>query len=122
MLPNNMKFSVGTGFAVVLALMVALTIIGLNQMAAINERLEGIVKNNNVKTELATSMRDALRDRAISMHTIVVLTDPFEQNDELQRFYSYGVNFTQARLKLDELAATGEEKDILHKVDRKSVV
>ena len=118
MLPNNMKFSVGTGFAVVLALMVALTIIGLNQMAAINERLEGIVKNNNVKTELATSMRDALRDRAISMHTIVVLTDPFEQNDELQRFYGYGINFTQARLRLDELAATGEEKDILHKVRR----
>ena len=86
MFANNMKFSVGTGFAVVLALMVALTIIGLNQMAAINKRLEGIVKNNNVKTELATSMRDSLRDRAISMHTIVVLTDPFEQNDELQRF------------------------------------
>ena len=61
---------------------------GLQQMAAINERLEGIVEGNNAKTELATIMRDSLRERAISMHAIVVLKDEFERDQELTRFYS----------------------------------
>ncbi|MDP1703985.1 MAG: MCP four helix bundle domain-containing protein, partial [Sulfurimicrobium sp.] len=87
MFARNMKFSVGAGFALVLALMIALTVVGLNQMDAINSRLERIVNQNNVKIELATTMRDALRERAISMHSIVVLHDPFTQDDELQRFY-----------------------------------
>ena len=43
MFADNVKFSLGAGFALVLALMLALTLAGLHQMSAINERLEGIV-------------------------------------------------------------------------------
>ena len=80
MFAKNTQFSLGAGFTLVLLLMFALTLVGLHQMAAINERLERIVEENNVKTELATVMRDSLRERAISMHTIVVLKDAFEQD------------------------------------------
>jgi PAS domain S-box-containing protein len=118
MFAKNMKLSVGTGFAVVLSLMIALTLLGLNQMEAINNRLVRIVKNNNVKTELATVMRDALRERTISMHTIVVLTDSFEKDAELQRFYEYGINFTKARQKLDQIASTDVERSILVQIRR----
>ena len=113
MFAKNMKIGVGTGFAIVLTLMVSLTLIGLSQMAAINNRLERIVDENNVKTELATIMRDSLRDRAISMHTIVVLDDPFELDDELQRFFEYGAHFTQARQKLDQMPLSTAEKQVL---------
>jgi len=118
MFARNMKFSVGAGFAVVLGLMVALTLIGLKQMAAINDRLERIVKDNNVKTELATVMRDSLRERALNMHTVVVLSDLFEQDEELQRFYAHGVQFTKARQSLDQMVSTAQERAILSKIQR----
>jgi PAS domain S-box-containing protein len=118
MFAKNMKFSVGTGFAVVLGLMVALTLIGLKQMAAINDRMEKIVDSNNVKMQLATVMRDSLRERAINMHTIVVLSDLFEQDDELQRFYANGVAFTKARQVLQQMVSSAEEDAILKKIER----
>ena len=111
-----MLFTLATSFAVVVGLMIALTLTGLNQMAAINDRLERIVQENNVKTELATVMRDSLRDRVISMHNIVIMKDPFEKDAELQRFYSHGIRFTNARKKLGSMPMTGPEKKILDRV------
>ncbi len=116
MFAKNTQFSLGAGFTLVLLLMFALTLVGLHQMAAINERLEGIVEGNNVKTELATVMRDSLRERAISMHTIVVLQDAFEQDSERLRFYSYGENFSVARQKLDQMGSSMEEKVVMAEI------
>ncbi|MDP2154379.1 MAG: MCP four helix bundle domain-containing protein, partial [Sulfuricella sp.] len=113
MFAKNIKFSLAAGFTLVLGLMAALALIGLHQMAAINERLEGIVEGNNAKTELATIMRDSLRERAISMHAIVVLEDAFERDHELIRFYEHGGNYAKARQKLDQMVSTKEEKLIL---------
>jgi len=122
MFARNMKFSVGAGFALVLLLMVALTVLGLNQMAAMNSRLERIVEENNVKVELATSMRDALRERAISMHTIVVLSDPFTQDDELQRFYEYGSAFTRSWLKLLQMSSSDAEEMVLEAINNLTAI
>lgn len=118
MFAKNIKFSMGTGFAVVLILMVALTLVGLKQMEAINNRMERIVSNNNVKTELASVMRESLRERTISMQTIVLLTDHFEKDAELQRFYQHGIDFAKARQKLDQTADTTEERSILAMIRR----
>ncbi|MHB8166608.1 MAG: ATP-binding protein, partial [Sulfuricella sp.] len=116
MFAKNTQFSLGAGFTLVLLLMFALTLVGLHQMAAINERLEGIVEENNVKTELATVMRDSLRERAISMLTIVVLKDPFEKDSELMRFYEYGGKYTVARMKLGQMVSSAEEKVVLAEI------
>jgi PAS domain S-box-containing protein len=118
MLSKNTTLSVGAGFALVLVLMVSLAAVGLREMAAINARLERIVNENNAKVELASIMRDSLRQRIISMHTIVIAKDPFEKDQELQRFYGYGTNFTNARQKLDQMASSPEEKAILERVRR----
>ncbi len=116
MFSKNMALSVGGGFALVLVLMISLAAVGLREMAAINGRLEHIVNENNAKVELASTMRDALRQRIISMHSILIARDPFERDEELQRFYAYGTTFTNARQKLDRMASTQEEKAILDRV------
>ena len=69
---------IGTGFVVVLALMVSLSAIGLRYVAEANQHLKDISQNNNVKIELATEMHSALRERAISMHTLPSISDPFD--------------------------------------------
>ena len=116
MFSKNTTLTIGAGFALVLALMVSLAAVGLNEMAALNSRLERIVQENNTKVELASTMRDSLRQRIISMHTIVGAKDAFEKDQELQNFYGYGTTFTNARQRLDQMASNAEEKAILHRV------
>ncbi len=116
MFAKNTALSVGAGFAVVLALMVALVAVGLTQMEAINDRLERIVDENNVKTELATVMRDSLRERAISMHNIVVLADPFAKDQEMMNFYNYGTKYARARQRLEQMVSSHQEKVVLDRI------
>ena len=113
---NGIKFGLGVGFALVLALMLSITVLGLKQMEAINNRLVAIVTVNDYKTELVTIIRDALRDRTITMHSLVLNTAPFEQNDELYDFHQHGARFAQAMLALSLSNLTPEEKTILAQV------
>lgn len=92
----NLKLSLTIGFGLMLALLLALTLLGLAQMRSINAKLETIVTVNNYKTELITIMRDALRDRTITLHSLVLNTSPFDQNDELYEFHENSVRFGQA--------------------------
>ncbi len=117
-LPSKLISTVGAGFALALLLIMALTLLGVHQLAATNAHLESIVKENSVKTRLANQMRDILRDRAISMLTIVVSGDAFEKDQEMLRFYSFGSAYQSVRLELDKLIERPEEKEVLARIDR----
>ena len=114
---NQEHFGIGVriaaGFLVVLILMVSLTAIGLRHVAETNIRLREIVENNNVKTELATAMQNALRERALSMHALSVLTDPFDKDAEVQRFNQFGGAYLAARERLEKLTLSQEERETL---------
>ena len=94
----GMGVLIGVGFIVVLSLMVALSASGLRYVADANQRLENIAQNNNVKIELATEMQSALRERALSMHALPILSDPFERDAEIQRFNAQGALYIRAAL------------------------
>ncbi|MDP2266340.1 MAG: diguanylate cyclase, partial [Thiobacillus sp.] len=96
-----------------LILMVALSAIGLRYVADANQRLKDIARNNNVKIELATEMHSALRERALSMHALPILSDPFEKDDEIQRFNIQGVQYIKARSQLERMPLNPQESDIL---------
>ena len=101
------------GFIVVLTLMVALSAIGLRYVADANQRLKDIARNNNVKIELATKMHSALRERALSMHALAILTDPFDKDEEIQRFNIQGLAYIRARDQLEHMPLSPKESDVL---------
>ncbi|MDO9636802.1 MAG: diguanylate cyclase, partial [Thiobacillus sp.] len=109
----SMGARIGIGFIVVLILMLALGATGLRYVAEANERLKNIAQNNNVKTELATQMHSALRERALSMHTLPILADPFEKDEEVQRFNSQGSTYMDARARLESMPLNPEERATL---------
>jgi diguanylate cyclase (GGDEF)-like protein len=109
----TLSLRLGAGFALVLMLMVALGVLALDRLADVNRRLDGIVHENNVKTALAHTMKDALRERSVIMHTVSLLNDPFEQNEEFLTFNDEGVAFTTARDQLQSMELSEEEKAIL---------
>jgi diguanylate cyclase (GGDEF)-like protein len=107
---------IGTGFVVVLALMVALSAIGLRYVAEANQHLKDITQNNNVKIELATEMHSALRERAISMHTLPSISDPFDKDAEIQRFNAQATRYAKARARLESMPLSPEEREILTRI------
>ena len=107
---------IGGGFVIVLALMVALGVIGLRYAAEANQRLKDIAQTNNVKIELATEMRSALRERAISMHTLPSIVDAFEKDDEIQRFNAEATRYAKARTRLESMPLSPQESEILAKI------
>jgi diguanylate cyclase (GGDEF)-like protein len=109
---------IAAGFLVVLVLMASLAVVGLRHISETNKRLKDIVENYNVKTELATSMQAALRERALSMHSLSVLTDPFEKDAEVQRFDAFGTAYVVARQRLEQLPLSKEENTILDRIRR----
>ena len=118
LLARRLIFTIGSGFALALVLIGSMAALGLKQLENSNARLEAIVHENSVKSRMANQMRDILRDRAISMLSIVVMNDPFERDQEMLRFYDYGSSYQKVRLELETLISLEEEKSVLANIDR----
>lgn len=113
---QSISLRISVGFLIVVLLMVTMTFVGLKHMAQINSQMKNIVENNNVKTELAQIMQNALHERALSMHSVAVLNDEFLQDDEFMHFNIMGTQYLNARKKLEGLVLTNNEKAILAKI------
>jgi diguanylate cyclase (GGDEF)-like protein len=112
----GMGLRIWLGFVIVLTLMVALSTIGLRYVAEANQHLKDIAQINNLKIQLATEMLSALRERALSMHTLPILADPFEKDAEIQRFNAQGNLYIQARDHLEQLPLSTKESGILEHI------
>ena len=114
---GRLTLTVAAGFALLLLLLISQTVVGLHELVENKRRLEAIVEVNNLKTRLASEMRDILRDRAISMLSIVVMSDAFEKDQEMMRFYAFGGAYQATRLKLEPMLTLPEEKAVLLRID-----
>ncbi|MHB1093049.1 ATP-binding protein [Thiobacillus sp.] len=120
MLPSPLRsllFNVGLGFTAALLLMLAVIGLGVTQMAHLNGELATVVTVNNVKTRLASHMRDTLRDRAMLMHNIVVSIDPWEKDALFMQFQEYGERYSKDRNQLVTMLDTPEEKKLMAELD-----
>jgi PAS domain S-box-containing protein len=114
---RGLLFNVGFGFAAALFLMMAVIGLGVTQMAHLNAELEHVVSVNNVKTRLASLMRDTLRDRAMLMHAIVVSIDPWEKDALFLQFQQYGERYAKSRTQLVAMLNTADEKRLMDELD-----
>jgi len=114
---RGLLFNVGFGFAAALLLMMGVIGLGVTQMANLNAELEHVVSVNNVKTRLASHMRDTLRDRAMLMHAIVVSIDPWEKDALFLQFQEYGERYAKDRTQLVAMLTTADEKRLMDELD-----
>ena len=114
---RGLLFNVGFGFCAALLLMVAVIGLGVTQMARLNTELEYVVSVNNVKSRLASQMRDTLRDRAMLMHNIVVSIDPWEKDALFMQFQEYGERYAKDRSQLVAMLSTPDEKKLMNELD-----
>jgi PAS domain S-box-containing protein len=114
---RGLLFNVGFGFSAAMLLMVAVIGLGVTQMAHLNTELANVVSVNNVKTRLASQMRDSLRDRAVLMHNIVVSIDPWEKDALFLQFQEYGERYAKDRSQLVTMLSTQGEKLLMDEID-----
>lgn len=112
----SVEIGIVLGFILTIALMLALTGLSLNHMHRADARLKNIVEKNNVKTAMAQIMQRSLRERALSMYVMGILTDDFIKDEEYQRFTSYGSEYRRAREVLAGLAISPEEKKVFSRI------
>ncbi len=120
MLPSPLRgliFNVGLGFTAALAMMLAVIGLGVSQMAELNTELDKVVTVTNVKTRLASRMRDTLRDRAVLMHNIVVTDDPWEKDALFMEFLQYGERYAKDRGQLTPMLDSEEEHILMREID-----
>jgi diguanylate cyclase (GGDEF)-like protein len=117
---RRIEFSFRTGlkvgFATVLALLLALMAVGLYSVQRMDRHLETIVKSSLGKARLANAMQIALRERAVSMHSIAAMDDPFDKDLEYLEFNTLGQKFLKSRKALEELPLNDAEKAALARV------
>jgi PAS domain S-box-containing protein len=114
---RRLLFNVGLGFTVALLLMLVVIGLGVTQMAQLNSELANVVTVNNLKTRLASRMRDTLRDRSVLMHTIVASTDPWEKNALFEQFIEYGERYIKDRNQLAGILTAPEELHLMNELD-----
>ncbi len=110
---NSTRKNLRLGFSAIVILMILLTSAGLIQHAASVKRIDSIVKNQNVKTNLITTMRTAGRERTVSMQKMLIMQDPFERDEEWMRFNAHATTFALARSNILRQNLSESESELL---------
>lgn len=106
------------GFATVLLLLCMLMAVGLYSVHQIDHHLNLIVKHSIVKANLAKMMQANIRERAISMHSIAAMDDPFDKDKEYMHFYNLGAQFVAARKAMQEQPLSTAERVVLTRLNQ----
>jgi len=111
---SNMKVGMrlGLGFALVLVLLVAVTVVGVLRMAQIQDRLDHVVSVNNVSSRMVIEMRNNVQDRLASLRVLTLMADPADMEPELKKFKDQSARYTEAQKKLSQIfAADGSDAE-----------
>lgn len=102
MTKNTSTYILLIGFGLILTLLFTSSVIGLRSMSDINNRMEAMVKNRIVRTDLLQTMRSHARERSISLHRIILIKDPFDMDEEIQNFSDQGSGWLYIREQLNK--------------------
>ena len=98
------------GFVSILLLVLISASITLYSLSHINEQVNQIVNLNSRKTEALRIMRDAMRERQVTLRNMIIHTDPFDVDQDWQNHHRSAEKFLRARDQLVALGFTPEER------------
>lgn len=111
----------GLGFAAILILLVAVTVVGIQKVNEIDATLTQITEVNAVKQRYAINFRGSVHDRAISVRDVVLSQSKADLNVRLQEIVDLAAFYAESAQKLDKMFAqdtgvTQQERQILKKI------
>ncbi len=112
------RFIIALGFVLVLALLLGVAAVGLQEMRLINRRLQDVIDQNSLRTELVFTMHYAARERALLLFSMALTQDPFSRESQFTRFNGLATEFAVARERLLAMKLSPKEKVILARQSR----
>jgi methyl-accepting chemotaxis protein len=115
------------GFGAVIVMMIAITIIGINNVNAIDKAMTVITEMNSVKQRHAINFRGSVHDRAIAIRDVVLLSERSELQNTLRDIANLETFYNDSRVPLDQLmmnGSTAKEANILDtikQIERKTM-
>jgi methyl-accepting chemotaxis protein len=115
----NLKIGtrLGLGFAIMLALLLAVLLLGLDSMAKIGDRTRDIVDNTNVKTAAANTMVDNIRNIAPAIASLANSATDADMQTELAKIADARAKYGAAKEVLVKKAVSDKEKSLMAAVD-----
>ncbi|RFP09081.1 HAMP domain-containing protein [Duganella sp. BJB488] len=114
-------FKIGTrlslGFGIVLALLVAIVVLGLSSMTGIGNRTQDIIGDKNVKVDAANRMLDNVRGITLSLTTTLVVASMEEVSAELDKIAASRKRYGEAKKILIDHVRDDQEKSMLARLD-----
>ncbi|MCW0372189.1 methyl-accepting chemotaxis protein [Xanthomonas sacchari] len=107
------------GFLTIIVLMVLLTVVGIQRVHSIDQRLTAINEVNSVKQRYAINFRGSVHDRAIALRDVVLLDDAASRQVTEQTIDKLAGDYARAAQPLDALLAVSsdaQEKTILQRI------
>ncbi|KAB7777312.1 methyl-accepting chemotaxis protein [Xanthomonas sp. LMG 12460] len=107
------------GFLTIIVLMVLLTVVGIQRVHSIDQRLTAINEVNSVKQRYAINFRGSVHDRAIALRDVVLLDDAASRQATEQTIDKLAGDYARAAQPLDALLAVSsdaQEKTILQRI------
>ncbi|GMQ96691.1 MAG: hypothetical protein BMS9Abin15_0366 [Gammaproteobacteria bacterium] len=114
---TSIKRRLGIGFGILLILLSSITAIGLLRLQLTDRSMEQVVHLYHFKTELVTTMQNALQQRRYSLHMMTLLQDEFAAELEWEQFTEAASNYLLARSKLLATELTNKERESLQQLD-----
>ena len=112
MFSNSFKV-ITIGFGTMLFFLILVATVALTSTHSLNEQINELVHNRNVKTNLISDMRNIARERSLSLYRMVLLQDPFEVDEEQMRMSSLAGQFLENREQLLQLKMSEDEELML---------
>ena len=116
---SNLKIGarLGVGFAIVLALLTAMLVLGLSSLSRIGSRTQDIVSDKNVKMAAANDLVDNVRSISLALTTMIVVPDTASMNTELAKIAEARKKYGVARETMMKLLSDDKERQLMAAVD-----
>ncbi|MDL2354064.1 MAG: methyl-accepting chemotaxis protein [Pseudomonadota bacterium] len=102
----------GLGFAIVLALLTAMLVMGLDSLARIGSRTQDIVNDKNVKMAAANTVANNVRAIALGVTTMMAVPD-VQINNEMDKVAEVSKRYAAAREVLVKMLVDEREKQLM---------
>ncbi|MRW87369.1 methyl-accepting chemotaxis protein [Pseudoduganella sp. FT26W] len=106
----------GLGFGLVLVLLSLVAVLGVFNMSTIHAKLDRIVNENAVKTELVSQMSSAVHVVARLSRSVVLLNDDAAIRTELEKVTKERANYNAALEQLGKMPATPKGLEIRERI------
>ncbi|WP_440053818.1 methyl-accepting chemotaxis protein [Pseudoalteromonas sp. T1lg65] len=111
-----------TGFGFILALLVLLTVQGIQKVNFIDRTLNEITDINSVKQRYAINYRGSVHDRAIAIRDIAIANSQSQIDSFVDEIKTLEAFYRRSEIKMDDMLSNGthfssQERNILARID-----